>query len=199
MSPNDDVFVDENIPPPVVPSVEPQSKEALLGRRLHSKAVEPTLAELHAQASTVQKREALAKLSDAFAALDAVDPEGTYHLMNSLVAAMSQDSKLNAAVFRQSVQKIPNDGTSQGTVIVKNSTPSASPAKIVLSPHLRTQRRRQLESPVSKESLRDQDKAAIEEKYPGRETQLGMEHSKQLSDVLYNRWADGLRIRWPAI
>lgn len=199
MSPDDDVFVDENIPPPVVPSAEPQSKEGLLGRRLHSKAVEPTLAELHAQASSAQKREAIAKLSDAFAALDAVDPEGTYHLMNSLVAAMSQDSKLNSAVFRQSMQKIPSDSTSQGTVIVKNSTPSASPAKVVLSPHLRTQRRRQLESPVSKESLREHDKAAIEEKYPGRETQLGMEHCKQLSDVLYNRWADGLRIRWPAI
>ncbi|PON23990.1 STE/STE20/YSK protein kinase [Trichoderma gamsii] len=199
MSPDDDVFVDENVPPPVMPSAEPQSKEGLLGRRLHSKAVEPTLAELHAQASTAQKREAIAKLSEAFAALDAVDPEGTYHLMNSLVAAMSQDNKLNAAVFRQSMQKVPNDSTSQGTVIVKNSTPSASPAKMVLSPHLRTQRRRQLESPVSKESLRDQDKAAIEEKYPGRETQLGMEHCKQLSDVLYNRWADGLRIRWPAI
>jgi serine/threonine-protein kinase 24/25/MST4 len=24
----------------------------------------------------------------------------------------------------------------------------------------------------------------------------GMEHTKQLSDVLYSRWADGLRNRW---
>jgi serine/threonine-protein kinase 24/25/MST4 len=198
-SPDDDVFVDENIPPPTAPPAEPQSKEALLGRRLYSKAVEPTLADLHAQASTVQKREALAKLSDAFAALDAVDPEGAFNLMNNLVTAMSQDNKLNAAVLRQSIQKIPNDGTPQGTVVVKSSTPSASPAKLVLSPHLRSHRRRQLESPVSKGSLREHEKPAIEEKYPGRETQSGMEHCKQLSDVLYNRWADGLRIRWPAI
>ncbi|KAM0246616.1 hypothetical protein ACHAQJ_010140 [Trichoderma viride] len=199
VSPDDDVFVDENIPPPAAPPAEPQSKEALLGRRLYSKAVEPTLAELHAQTATTQKREALAKLSDAFAALDAVDPEGAYHLMNNLVTAMSQDNKLNAAVLRQSMQKIPSDGTPQGTVVVKSSTPSASPAKLVLSPHLRSHRRRQLESPVSKGTLREQDKPAIEEKYPGRETQSGMEHCKQLSDVLYNRWADGLRIRWPAI
>ncbi|UKZ83410.1 hypothetical protein TrVFT333_011218 [Trichoderma virens FT-333] len=150
----------------------------------------------------MQKREALAKLSEAFAALDAVDPEGTYHLMNNLVTAMSQDSKLNGAVLRQSVQKVPDDGTPQGTVVVKSSTPSPSPAKLALSstnPNFRSHRRRQLESPVSKESLRDQDKLGIEEKYPGRETQSGMEHCKQLSDVLYNRWADGLRIRWPAI
>lgn len=150
----------------------------------------------------MQKREALAKLSEAFAALDAVDPEGSYHLMNNLITAMSQDNKLNAAVLRQSVQKVSDDGTPQGTVVVKSSTPSPSPAKLALSstnPNFRSHRRRQLESPVSKESLRDQDKPAIEDKYPGRETQLGMEHCKQLSDVLYNRWADGLRIRWPAI
>lgn len=201
-SPDDDVFVDENVPPPVASPVEPHSKEALLGRRLYSKAVEPTLADLHAQTSAMQKREALAKLSEAFAALDAVDPEGAYHLMNNLVTAMSQDNKLNAAVLRQSVQKVPDDGTPQGTVVVKNSTPSASPAKLMLSsanPNYRSHRRRQLESPVSKGTLREQDKPAIEEKYPGRETQSGMEHCKQLSDVLYNRWADGLRIRWPAI
>ncbi|KAL7797651.1 kinase-like domain-containing protein [Trichoderma ceciliae] len=201
-TPDDDVFVDENAHPPMTSPVEPQNKEALLGRRLYSKAVEPTLAELHAQTSTMRKREALTKLSDAFAALDAVDPEGAYHLMNNLVIAMSQDNKLNAAILRQSTQKIPSDGTPQGTVVVKNATPSASPAKFVLSstnPHLRSHRRRQLDSPVSKGTLREQDKPAIEEKYPGRETQSGMEHCKQLSDVLYNRWADGLRIRWPAI
>ncbi|KAL6819580.1 kinase-like domain-containing protein [Trichoderma sp. SZMC 28015] len=202
-TPDDDVFVDENIPPPAATPVEPNSKEALLGRRLYSKAVEPTLADLHAQTSTMAKREALAKLSEAFAALDAVDPEGSYHLMNNLITAMSQDNKLNTAILRQSVQKIPDDGTPQGTVVVKTSTPSPSPAKLALSsstnPNFRSHRRRQLESPVSKESLRDYDKQAIEDKYPGRETQSGMEHCKQLSDVLYNRWADGLRIRWPAI
>ncbi|KEY69879.1 hypothetical protein S7711_06435 [Stachybotrys chartarum IBT 7711] len=191
----DDVFCDENTPPQMNAPVEPTSKEALLGRRLYSKAVEPTLAELHAQTSAMQKREALAKLSDAFAALDAVDPEGAYHLMSNLVSSMSQDKKLTSAFLRQSTTKVPDDGTPQGTVIVK--TPSSSPTKLILSsnnPHLKSHRRRQVDSPVAPMS----EKEAYDTKYPGQEPRAGMEHCKQLSDILYGRWADGLRLRWPA-
>lgn len=199
----DDVFCDENLPPAIAAPVEPYGKEAVLGRRLYNKAVEPTLAELHAQTSGNQKREALAKLSDAFAALDAVDPEGAYHLMSNLVSAMAQDNKLNNAFIRQPIQKIPDDGTPQGTVIVKSSTPSAgSPTKLVLAsnnPHLRSHRRRHTASPNVNQMDQDKEKAALEAKYPGREARSGMEHCKQLSDVLYSRWADGLRIRWPAV
>ncbi|KAK5993380.1 Serine/threonine-protein kinase svkA [Cladobotryum mycophilum] len=196
----DDVFCDENIPPAMASPVEPYGKEAILGRRLYTKAVEPTMAELHAQTSGMQKREALAKLSDAFAALDAVDPEGAYHLMTGLVSAMSQDNKLNTALLRQPLQKAPDDGTPQGTVIIKNSTPSTPASKLVFSssnPQIRSHRRRQMESPSSKVS--EKEYTVIEEKYPGREARPGMDHCKQLSDVLYNRWADGLRIRWPAV
>lgn len=199
----DDVFCDENLPPAIATPVEPYGKEAVLGRRLYNRAVEPTLAELHAQTSGNQKREALAKLSDAFAALDLVDPEGAYHLMSNLVSAMAQDNKLNNALIRQPIQKIPDDGTPQGTVIVKSSTPSAgSPTKLVLAsnnPHLRSHRRRHTASPNVNERDLDKEKAALEAKYPGREARSGMEHCKQLSDVLYSRWADGLRIRWPAV
>ncbi|KAJ3518628.1 hypothetical protein NM208_g14449 [Fusarium decemcellulare] len=134
----------------------------------------------------MQKREALAKLSDAFAALDAVDPEGAYHLMSSMVSSISQDNKLSAA----------------GTVIVKSSTPVASPAKLVMSsnnPHLRSHRRRHVDSPTLYEKEFDREKTTIESKFPGQEAKSGMEHCKQLSDVLYSRWADGLRIRWPAV
>ena len=195
----DDVFCDENAAPgPIAAPIEPYGKEAILGRRLYNKAVEPSLTELHAQTGASQKREALAKLGDAFAALDAVDPEGAYHLMNSLVASMAQDKKLNGAFLNQPVSKIPDDGTPQGTVIVKSSAP-VSPAKLILSssnPHLKSHRRRQTESPGAIEL--DREKALLESKYPGREPRSGMEHCKQLSDVLYNRWADGLRIRWPA-
>ncbi|KAF5659190.1 ste ste20 ysk kinase [Fusarium heterosporum] len=197
----DDVFCDENTQHIAAP-VEPYGKEAVLGRRLYNKAVEPSLAELHAQTSAMQKREALAKLSDAFAALDAVDPEGAYHLMNSMVSAISQDNKLSAAILRQPAQKIPDDGTPQGTVIVKNSTPAASPAKLVMAsgnPHLRSHRRRHADTPTMYEKNFDKEKMAIEGRYPGQEARSGMEHCKQLSDVLYSRWVDGLRIRWPAV
>lgn len=205
----DDVFCDENLPPRMASPVEPYGKEAILGRRLYNKAVEPTLAELHAQTAATQKREALAKLSDAFATLDAVDPEGAYHLMSTLIASMAQDNKLSAALLRQPAQKTPDDGTPQGTVIVKSSTPSIpiSPTKLVLSssnPHLKSLRRKQADSPRSASGVAekefDREKASLlEEKYPGREPRSGMEHCKQLSDVLYQRWADNLRIRWPAV
>jgi serine/threonine-protein kinase 24/25/MST4 len=168
--------------------------------------VEPTLAELHAQTSAMQKREALAKLSDAFAALDAVDPEGAYHLMSNLVASMSQDNKLSACFLRQPIQKTPDDGTPLGTVIVKSTAaPVVSPTKLVLSsnnPHLKSHRRRQTESPrmsLADKELEKEKSTHLEEKYPGRDPRSGMEHCKQLSDVLYQRWADNLRIRWPAV
>ncbi|KAG6160310.1 hypothetical protein E4U37_000872 [Claviceps purpurea] len=198
----DDVFCDENFPPPLSSPVEPFGKEAVLGRRLYNKAVEPTLAELHAQTSAMQKREALGKLSDAFAALDAVDPEGAYHLMSNLVTCMSQDNKLSASLLRQPLQKIPDDGTPQGTVIVKSSVPpSVSPSKLMMSsnnPHLKSHRRRLTESPKANSGDRECS-TLIDEKYPGRDARSGMEHCKQLSDVLYHRWSDNLRIRWPAI
>ncbi|KAF4338555.1 STE STE20 YSK kinase [Fusarium beomiforme] len=198
----DDVFCDENLSRPITTPVEPYGKEAVLGRRLYNKAVEPSLAELHAQTSAMQKREALAKLSDAFAALDAVDPEGAYHLMTSMISSISHDNKLSATILRQPSQKTPDDGTPQGTVIVKNTTPAASPTKLVMSshnPHLRSHRRRHADAPTLYEKNFDPEKLAIENKYPGQEARSGMEHCKQLSDVLYSRWVDGLRLRWPAV
>jgi len=33
---------------------------------------------------------------------------------------------------------------------------------------------------------------------PGQLTP-GMEHAKQLADVLYSKWADGLKNRWPVL
>ncbi|KAM4056203.1 kinase [Hirsutella rhossiliensis] len=187
----DDAFSDENVPPHIASPVEPYGKEAIIGRRLYNKA----------------KREALAKLSDAFATLDAVDPEGAYHLMSNLISSMSQDNKLSTTLLRQPLLKTPDDGTPQGTVIVKSYPPAAanSPSKLVFSsnnPHLKSHRRRQSETPAPKSSERDCDRekaALVEEKYPGHEARAGMEHCKQLSDVLYQRWADNLRIRWPAV
>ncbi|OTB07803.1 hypothetical protein M426DRAFT_71564 [Hypoxylon sp. CI-4A] len=208
-----DIPADENKHPN---AVEATSKEAIIGRRLYSKAVEPTLAELHAQTSNMVKREALGKLSDALALLDSVDPEGAYHLLRNLNSAVSQDNKLSRAF-------LPNAGgsvnsmkgfdaeTPQGTVIIKSQTPShqnQSPTKLVLAssnPHLKSHKRRQesVASNGSPEKIsareRDPEKAALQARFPGREAPPGMEHCKQLSDVLYGRWVDGLRIRWPNV
>ncbi|KAH7363105.1 kinase-like domain-containing protein [Plectosphaerella cucumerina] len=195
---------DENRPPSVAPPAEPTSKEGLLGRRLFNKAVDPTMTELHAQTSGHQKREALAKLNDAFATLDAVDPEGAYHLLRNLMSAVSQDSKLsNAFLPQQSIKMTPSEGTPQGTVIIKrDATPAAvSPTKLVMAsnnPHLKSHRRRNSDWAVP-DQAREAEKAVLDAKFPGGEARPGMEHCKQLSDVLYDRWVHGLKRRWPAV
>lgn len=203
---SNDVFTNENRIPH---AVEANSKEAMLGRRLYTRAVEPALSELHAQTSALAKREALARLSDAFAGLDAIDPEGAYHMMQNLVANMSQDNRLSNAFLQNSTPlKSPEPGTTSGTVIIK-STPKQeipSPAKLVLAsnnPHLESHRRRRGSSAVdsngSPKKPADREKAALIAKYPGRDPQPGMEHSKKITDLVYGAWVNGLRMRWPEL
>lgn len=157
----------ENRDPRAPSSQEPTSKEVGLGHRLHNKAIEPTLAELHAQTSGAKKREALANLSDAFAQLDTVDPEGAFHLMKSLLASVAKDRKLGPALLKGVVTAAaaaPHDtaatskaaaassapeGYTYGTVINMNkhqqTSAPPSPAKFPASPAgkgERTRRRR---------------------------------------------------------
>lgn len=199
---------------------DPVSKEAALGRRLYVKAVEPTLAELHAQTSGAKKREALAQLSEAFTQLDTVDPEGAYYLMQSLVNTMSKDRKLGPALTKGLIEasKAP-EGYTYGTVINMNkqlqSSAPASPARFPPSPgnpHLRSHRRRRDSlapdsTPATpsrydrsdERKLRDLEKTALEARFPGREASPGMEHCRQLSEQLYSRWVGNLQNRWPNI
>ncbi len=199
----------ENQPPMVMGSAgEAHSKEAILGRRLFAKAVDPSLAELLAQTSSIQKREALAMLSDAFALLNSVDPEGAYHFMKNITSNMSQDAKLSSTFIHQAASKTPADGTPQGTVIIKSKDVPVSPTKLLLSqanPHLRSHRRRQAgtvsDAPdkEKREMARDIERATLRSRLPGQDALPGMEHNKQLSDVLYGRWLEGLRERWPSV
>lgn len=215
---------EENVDPEPHAAREATSKEALLGHRVFSKAVEPTMAELHAQTSGQQKREALAKLSDAFALLDTVDPEGSYHLIQGLMSTMSHDKKLSQAFLRGSAadgeSKSPAapEGYTHGTVINMNkrdqTSAPPSPAKLLFNsgnPGLKGHRKRRGSQAPSEASsskndrsdeqrqLRDLEKAALEARFPGREAQPGMEHCKQLSELLYGRWVSNLQGRWPGI
>ncbi|KAK0668936.1 kinase-like domain-containing protein [Cercophora samala] len=240
--------------------VEPHSKEAFLGRRLYNKALEPCLDELHAQTAGSARREALARLSDALAHLDAVDPEGSYHLLRSIMSTVSQDTKLSNAFVPQLPQQqqqqqqqqyqqhkqTPSEGTPQGGTVIKDQRTkpalqpppglSSSPTKLIISqdnPHLASHRRRR-ESNIGPENAlgivqqqqangktgspdkearererearesreRDKEKmamAALEARFPGRPAVQGMEHCKALSDLLYARWTDGLRLRWGGV
>lgn len=212
---------EENVDPEPHTAREPTSKEALLGHRAYTKALEPTMAELHAQTSGQQKREALAKLSDAFALLDSVDPEGSYHLIQGLISTMSQDKKLSQAFLKGAATDDPKasvpEGFTHGTVINMNkrdqTSAPPSPAKHLFNsanPHLRSHRKRrgsQVPSEASpskadrpeERQLRDLEKAALEARFPGREAQPGMEHCKQLSELLYGRWVTNVHTRWPGI
>jgi serine/threonine-protein kinase 24/25/MST4 len=72
---------DENRPP----VVESATKEALLGRKVYENAIDPACQEIFALTAAQIKREALAKILDAFEMLDRVDPEGQYHLLRLII------------------------------------------------------------------------------------------------------------------
>ena len=173
---------DENRPP----MAESVTKEAVLGRRVFAKVVDPAFQEVHAQTGNQAKREALSRLADAWSALDAVDPEGEFQLLKVLMERVQNDPKLSLHV-------------SPSKVASRDTTPQGSPqkpgAKLVLAqnnPHLKSHRRRQTSM------MPDGEISEKLSNLPGQTTP-GMEHTKQLADVLYGRWTDGLRKRWPAV
>ena len=58
----------------------------------------------------------------------------------------------------------------------------------------RDNREREREKEKEREKM-----AALEAQFPGRPAVQGMEHCKALSDLLYARWTDGLRVRWGVV
>jgi serine/threonine-protein kinase 24/25/MST4 len=172
---------DENRPP----MADSVTKDAILGRRLYNKVLDPSFQELHAQTSNQTKREALSRVADAWSALDALDPDGEYQLLKAMIERIQADPKLSSLLSTTKASS--KDGTPQGT-------PQKSPTKLVLAqnnPHLKSHRRRQ------SSMIQDEYKERLNN-LPGQVIP-GMEHTKQLADVLYGRWADGLRNRWPAV
>jgi serine/threonine-protein kinase 24/25/MST4 len=159
---------------------ETVTKEALLGRRAYSKVLDSTFQEVHAQTSNQAQREALSQLANAWSALDAIDPEGEYQLLKLVIEKVQRDPKLCALLSASC------DGTPQ-------TTPQKQ--KLVMAqnnPHLKSHRRRQ-----STQVLDDAWREKITN-LPGQAIP-GMEHTKQLADVLYGRWSGGLANRWPAV
>ena len=72
---------DENQPP----SAGTVTKEALIGRRAYSKAIDQAFQETYAQTGNQSKREALSKVAHAWSGLDQDDPEGEYHLLKLII------------------------------------------------------------------------------------------------------------------
>ncbi|KAH9822086.1 Serine/Threonine protein kinase, catalytic domain [Teratosphaeria destructans] len=87
--------------------------------------------------------------------------------------------------------------STSSSTITSPSPSKAAPGKLVMNPqnpHLRKMRSRQALAEKEKEAS-----AALEEKMPGArvEVGVGLEHVGVLADVLYARWSEGLKARWP--
>ncbi|KAF2436784.1 kinase-like protein [Tothia fuscella] len=220
-------FKDEikEIPIPITPINV--TKESLLGRRAYSKIIDGVFQEAHAQTAEAGKREAVARLHNAWSVLDRVDPEGEFLLLKSLIERLKDEPKIAT-----SLGLIPN-GNGNGT-----STPTPSPTKqsqmpppppplerhqstpqpqrqhsqldtsslsptkqkgLVLAqnnPHLKSHRRRQSAFVETEFTKAPVGRGIDERRLPGY-VAPGMEQQGGLADVLYGRWMDGLKGRWP--
>ncbi|KAL4944664.1 hypothetical protein BDV06DRAFT_210089 [Aspergillus oleicola] len=170
-------IIDENASPKSIYS-ETTSKEAQLGRRAYSKAVGHACQEVLGTTGDQEKREAISRLAEAWSDLEMVDPEGLYHILKATNEKLSSDPKLSG--------------------LVPQAPPPESPQRprLVLAqnnPHLKSHKRRQSAAPAVEPNPQPQLANLPSQPVPG------MEHIKQLSDVLYTRWSEGLRNRWPGV
>ncbi|GAB1725266.1 hypothetical protein NU195Hw_g4016t1 [Hortaea werneckii] len=217
----------ENKPPPPQaerrPSVVAATKEAILGRRAFAKCVDPAFQESHAATGDATKRDALGKVVEAWSALDEIDPEGELILLKAIMDRVQGDPKLASILLPQRVanaqlaslrmsppkksmlvseaevasrdmtpRSSPSKPRRTSELPSTPSKPSGSPGKLVLNPHnphLKKMRTNQQAEP-------DKEKTNSEDKMPGK-VEPGMEHVGMLADVLYGRWAEGLKVRWP--
>ncbi|WPH03855.1 Hypothetical protein R9X50_00673800 [Acrodontium crateriforme] len=203
---------------------EPITKEGSMGRRCFAKCIDPAFQEAYADTGDQTKRNALAKFSEAWSTLDSVDPEGELILLKAIMDRIQADPKLASALLPQRVaaaqlaslrcsskktssvtqselgtyNKTPHSSPkkSRRTTTDLQSTPCSpskpSPGKLVMNPqnpHLRRMKSNQ-------QLLAEREKSILEEKMPGR-VEAGKEHVGMLADVLYGRWTEGLRTRWP--
>ncbi|KIW29245.1 uncharacterized protein PV07_05070 [Cladophialophora immunda] len=229
-----------------------ETKEANLGRKLYSSAIGISCQDVLNDTADEVKREAVARLAEAFSDLESVDPDGMYHIMQSIISKMKQDETLKSMLpqqplavspekeMLQSPQKLsdPSQISQLATASpqqpiganesrqVTPSTPTgkgAVGAKLVLAqnnPHLKSHRRRQsaqaaivksrdtsqvFASPLRNTSVEEKRRASLLEADNQTESEMmsglagGLEHTRQLADALFERWCEGLRVRWPAV
>jgi serine/threonine-protein kinase 24/25/MST4 len=74
------------------------TKDALYGRRAYSKVLDGVFQEAYADSGSPHQREAMAKVHEAWAHLDQVDPHGEFRLLKAMVDRLQGDSKLAASL-----------------------------------------------------------------------------------------------------
>lgn len=163
---------DENTSPKPL-STDTISKEGQLGRRAYSRAVGLSCQEVLATTGDGEKREAISRLAEAWSDLEMVDPEGLYHIVRIMNERLQADPRLSTLI---PTSPQPDSPQRPRLVLAQNN------------PHLKSHHRRQ------SSAVEPQPSSPLAN-LPGQNAS-GMEHTKQLSDVLYTRWAEGLRNRW---
>jgi serine/threonine-protein kinase 24/25/MST4 len=184
---------------PAAAVMMPDTKEAILGRRAYVKCIDPALQELYASTAPGPKQTALARMAEAFSALDEADPEGELLLLKAIFERVQKDPRLAAQVMpisqlaslrsNTSVKKTPLV-TEKETLV----TPPTSPFKSEMAPSTRSMRRQS--AFVDSEREKVLRTAILEDRMPGK-VETGLEHIGMLADALYGRWSEGLRMRWP--
>jgi serine/threonine-protein kinase 24/25/MST4 len=201
-----------------------ESKEVVFGQRLYSEVVGISCQEVLDNTGDEAKREAVSRLAEAFSELEAVDPEGLYHVMTTILNRTNQDAKLKDLLPTVEVpSKSPpsaQPSTAANSIMAERSQAKANAAKLVLAqnnPHLKSHRRRQSvqiqptsrnssqawspSSPSSGSPSKEERTSLGEDDSMLREMKLqgGLDHTRQLADVLFDRWCEGMRVRWPQV
>lgn len=88
----------ENEPPTPEHAPAPVTKDALYGRRAYSKCLDAAFQEAYADSGSSHQREAMAKVAQAWAQLDQVDPHGEFMLLKAMVDRLQGDSRLASAL-----------------------------------------------------------------------------------------------------
>ena len=193
-----------------------ESKESMLGKRLYSKAIGMSCQEVLNTTADESKREAISRVAEAMSDLEANDPEGMYHIMQDIVSRMRTDTKLNLMISSppnsqaSTLARAPTTPAAKDKKPSREQTPQRSNSKLVMArdnPHLKSHRRQQsTQVPNSRQVSKEADVLSPQSKEEEELTKLmpgnvvpGLEHTKQLADVLFERWCEGLRSRWPAV
>ncbi|KAL9595957.1 MAG: hypothetical protein Q9219_006117 [cf. Caloplaca sp. 3 TL-2023] len=160
-----------------VSTTETLTKEGLMGRRAYTGAVEIAFEEILAQTASQERRRALSRLAQAWNMLDQEDPGGEYQLLKLIMEKAHSDVALSKSL----ADSPPNPTVSPKLILAQSN------------PHLKSHRRRHSSLAPSSGAWAERST-----RLPGRMIP-GMEHTKQLADVLYSKWAEGLMTRWPAL
>lgn len=202
-------------------TVNVESKEAALGKVLYSQAVGISCQNVLNETGDQSRREAVSRLAEAFSDLEAADPEGLYHIVQSILHKMEGNSRLKEMLprstqlpsSRQVSISIEKTGTVQNTpsktpkASRKSESRNSSPTKLVLAqnnPHLQSHRRRQSAQVASRDSSQawsPRGSKNLEEKELDKlmKRSSALPHVSAMESCMYERWLDGLRVRWPAL